>query len=59
MTPPSHRPPSLWLSAALGYCLAAIALAVALALHMPWLGLRLAAGPDGGVAVEQIGRAHV
>lgn len=53
MTHPSHRPPSLWLSAALGYCLAAIALAVALALHMPWLGLRLAAGPDGGVAVER------
>lgn len=53
MMPSSHRPPSLWLSAALGYCLAAIALAVALALHMPWLGLGLAAGPDGSVTVER------
>ena len=51
MTPPSHRPPSLWLSAALGYCLVAIALAVALALQMPWLGLRLAPGPEDAVTI--------
>jgi len=44
MTPqsPVPRPPSLWLFAALAYNLAAAALAIALATHAPWLGLRLA-----------------
>lgn len=49
--PSARRPPALWLSAALAYCLAAMALAVGLALQMPWLGLRLAPGPEEGVAV--------
>jgi len=51
MTPFLRHPPSLWLSAAFGFCLAAAALAVALALQMPWLGLRLAAGPGEAVTV--------
>lgn len=50
-TPSQRRPPSLWLFAALAYCLTAMALAVGLAVQTPWLGLRLAAGPGETVTV--------
>lgn len=46
-----RQPPALGLFAALAYCLMAIALAIGMALRMPWLGLQLAAGPDGSVVV--------
>lgn len=38
---PADRPPSRWLVAALAYNLCAAALAIALALQTPWLGLQL------------------
>ena len=37
----SSRPPSRWLWGALAYVLVALACAIALSLHAPWLGLRL------------------
>lgn len=46
-----RRPPSLWLFAALAYCLVAVALTVSVALQLPGLGLRLAPGPDDTVVV--------
>ncbi len=48
---PRHIPPALWLSAALAFCLAGMAVAIGLALQIPRLGLRLAAAPDGAVVV--------
>lgn len=49
----SQRPPALWLSVALAFCLAGMALAIGLALQMPWLDLRLQAGADDGVIAVQ------
>ena len=37
----SSRPPSRWLLAAFAYTLIALAVAIALSLRTPWLGLRL------------------
>jgi len=45
------HPPSLRLFIALGYCLGATLLAVALARQLPWLGLELAPGPQQQVHV--------
>ena len=46
------RPPSLWLFAGLLYCLAAMAMAISIALQIPWLGLRLLPNADGSVMVQ-------
>lgn len=45
------RRPARWLALALAYALALLAIAVVLATRVPWLGLRLAPVPDGGVQV--------
>lgn len=53
-TPPAGtygRRPARWLALALAYGLVLFALAVMLATRVPWLGLRLAPVPDGGVQV--------
>ncbi|WP_028605729.1 sensor histidine kinase [Ottowia thiooxydans] len=50
-SPSTSQPPSLWLFAALAYCLVAMALAVGLSLKAPSMGLRLAAGPGDIVTI--------